>query len=200
MAENFKNSPITALLGFYLAFGTLFLAIGSGGVLRWGLLAFSAILLIPTLFWLVKAFINFLKNLAKTLLTLIDSSSEISSFKKSKVLESDLEIAKKEIKYWQDKFRVEEYAKRYWQELYNSISQSGGINKLSKKEMKIIYKKAANLCHPDKVKDKEKAHQIFSKLSNAYEKKDLVKMVEIYINLQVDRYELEDKKGEKAGF
>lgn len=55
----------------------------------------------------------------------------------------------------------------------------------TEQKLKSIYRKACNLCHPDKVPDekKEAAHRIFVDLQNAYKGNDLVRVLEIYETL-----------------
>jgi cytochrome c5 len=52
----------------------------------------------------------------------------------------------------------------------------------TEQKLKSLYRKACNLCHPDKVPDekKEAAHRIFVDLQNAYKGNDLTRVLEIY--------------------
>ena len=54
------------------------------------------------------------------------------------------------------------------------------------KELKVKYRKASKLCHPDVVSDEQKelATKLFAELSSAYEKNDLNKVREILENLE----------------
>ena len=54
------------------------------------------------------------------------------------------------------------------------------------KELKILYKKAAKLCHPDIVADelKEKAHEIMQSLNDAYSKKNIEQVKKILLSLE----------------
>ena len=54
------------------------------------------------------------------------------------------------------------------------------------KELKIMWKKACRLCHPDIVTDelKEKANEIMQSLNDAYSRRDLNKVKQILLNLE----------------
>ena len=60
------------------------------------------------------------------------------------------------------------------------------LNKDELKEIKSSYRKACKLCHPDIVSGdvKKEAEEIFKDLNNAYAKKDLNKVKEIFDNLE----------------
>ena len=55
-----------------------------------------------------------------------------------------------------------------------------------KKELKVLYRKASMLCHPDKVAEnqKEEAERIFKELAEAYKRNDLDKVKDILTNLE----------------
>jgi hypothetical protein len=55
-----------------------------------------------------------------------------------------------------------------------------------KKELKVLYRKASMLCHPDKVAEdqKEEAERIFKELAEAYKRNDLEKVKDILTNLE----------------
>ena len=57
---------------------------------------------------------------------------------------------------------------------------------MSEKELKLMFKKACNICHPDKVPEaqKEEASEIFIKLKDAYDNNDIAQVKIIYANLQ----------------
>lgn len=60
------------------------------------------------------------------------------------------------------------------------------LDEEQQKELKILFKKAAKLCHPDIVADelKEKAHEIMQSLNDAYSKKDIEQVKKILLNLE----------------
>lgn len=60
------------------------------------------------------------------------------------------------------------------------------LNDEKKKELKILWKQACKLCHPDIVAEefKEKAHKIIQNLNEAYSKKDIDAIKQILINLE----------------
>jgi len=55
----------------------------------------------------------------------------------------------------------------------------------TERELKSLYRKACNLCHPDKVPEekKEAAHRIFVDLQEAYKANDLARVQEIHVTL-----------------
>lgn len=65
------------------------------------------------------------------------------------------------------------------------------------KELKDLYRRGVNLCHPDKFMDeqmKDTASKIFIKLKDAYERQDLIKVREILIELESKSFLLEEEK------
>jgi len=60
------------------------------------------------------------------------------------------------------------------------------LSKEMKAELKIMYRKASKLCHPDIVTQdqKEEANKIFQELNDAYRDKDINRVKEIYANLK----------------
>lgn len=77
----------------------------------------------------------------------------------------------------------EEYNREYEQiKDENSVV----LSEDEKKELKILWKNASKLCHPDIVADqfKEKATEIMQALNDAYSKKDINKIKEILHNLE----------------
>ncbi len=59
-----------------------------------------------------------------------------------------------------------------------------------KKELKLKYRKASKLCHPDVVNESQKAaaERLFAELNSAYEKNDLKKVSEILSNLEAGNF------------
>jgi hypothetical protein len=62
-------------------------------------------------------------------------------------------------------------------------------------ELKKIYKKAALLCHPDKVDEskKEKAEKVFKALNTAYKNNDIEEVNRIYLNLSTNNFLCSEK-------
>jgi hypothetical protein len=60
------------------------------------------------------------------------------------------------------------------------------LDEMSEKELKSIFRKACNLCHPDKVplNQKEEATNIFIKLKEAFDNNDIAQVKAIYHNLK----------------
>ncbi|WP_172658537.1 J domain-containing protein [Campylobacter corcagiensis] len=112
-------------------------------------------------------------------------------YKKYQISLQDAQIQKEQKEFWQDRYMREEYEKKYWQKLFFSKKNKEGFDSLTKKELKTIYKKAVNLCHPDKAKKKDEANEVFIELQSAYESRDSSRVISIYINLLVDRYKLD---------
>lgn len=86
--------------------------------------------------------------------------------------------------------RAEENYKEYTQQ-HEELQQSEPLAELdedAERELKLLYRKACNLCHPDKVSDaqKEDAHKIFIELQNAYKFNDLNRVREIYEMLKTN--------------
>jgi len=60
------------------------------------------------------------------------------------------------------------------------------LNDVQKKELKVKFRKASILCHPDKVNDemKDEAEKMFIELKNAYDSNDIGKVNEILNSLE----------------
>ncbi|MFW1935069.1 MULTISPECIES: phospholipase D-like domain-containing protein [Acinetobacter] len=75
-----------------------------------------------------------------------------------------------------------------YSEEYEEIRQTivDSLDEMSEKELKLMFKKACNICHPDKVPEaqKEEASEIFIKLKDAYDNNDIAQVKIIYANLQ----------------
>ena len=114
-------------------------------------------------------------------------------------LEDELELQEEELEktkeFIEDDTIEQEYeeVKSHYEEFENeykhtkeSFKNSIQLNEDEKKELKLLYKKAARLCHPDIVPDelKEKAHNLIQKLNEAYSQKDISKVKEILHSLQ----------------
>ncbi len=87
--------------------------------------------------------------------------------------------------YTSAKNQYEEYYKDYTnikEDNENTIT----LNSEEKLEIKILWKKACKLCHPDIVIDdlKEKAHEVMQLLNDAYSKKDIDKVKAILFDLE----------------
>ncbi|NLY03574.1 MAG: J domain-containing protein [Campylobacter sp.] len=190
ISKIWNSSLYFVACSLYLFIGTLFFGLALDGV-------WKGICLGVSLFCFMVFSISFAGFLYREWIKFYDKlgmhfaiKNQRSLYKKYKTTQEDSEVQKGQKEYWQDRYMREEYEKKYWQKLYFAKRSKEGFDTLSKKELKIIYKKAANLSHPDKAKDKDEAHKIFSELQNAYEDKDTNKVINIYINLLVDRYKL----------
>ena len=89
----------------------------------------------------------------------------------------------KEYQEYQDEY--EAFHSRY-EQIVEDDRNSGIISDEELKELKSIYRKAVRFCHPDIVEDKfkDKAHDIMAELNDAYMRKMLDEVEEIYHNLK----------------
>jgi hypothetical protein len=111
----------------------------------------------------------------KELLKIIFKKFKLTDFQKLVIkIYSDFikQMLDKQVEY-----DFKEYRRRTVTLKFNYIPN---LTKEQKAEMKIIYRKAAMLCHPDKNKDGE---EIFKNLNNANENNDLLKVKEIFRRL-----------------
>ncbi|NVN96642.1 DnaJ domain-containing protein [Candidatus Nomurabacteria bacterium] len=95
----------------------------------------------------------------------------------------EFEKAEQDYKEQKDRFRQE------------SNKDLGDLDKDEAEELKTNYRKAVQLCHPDKFPDEEqkaKAHKVFVELHEAYSRNDLKKVNEILHNLEMGIYEIDD--------
>ena len=77
----------------------------------------------------------------------------------------------------------EDYARQH-----EELQRAAPLPKLdmeAERGLKLLYRKACNLCHPDKVPEekKEAAHRIFVDLQDAYKSNDLARVREIHVTL-----------------
>ena len=87
------------------------------------------------------------------------------------------------VEYEEAKQDYEEFREKYEEQIKDKPYE---LNKDELKEIKSSYRKACKLCHPDIVSGdvKKEAEEIFKDLNNAYAKKDLNKVKEIFDNLE----------------
>ena len=108
-------------------------------------------------------------------------SSEENS-KKTDSLKKDSEEQKKE--YEEANRDYEEY--RTDSEALKHDRPLPELTEKEQKKLKDLYRRSSRLCHPDKVveSDKERAHQVFLELQDAYKKNDLSALEKILQNLK----------------
>jgi DnaJ-domain-containing protein 1 len=98
------------------------------------------------------------------------------------------EAAKKDKKYEEPYQEVKEDYESFHQEHQEVIEQEPiiEIDEQDEKRLKILYREASKLCHPDIVTDEfnEKAEEIFVALNDAYQQNDLDKVEEILNQLK----------------
>lgn len=107
-----------------------------------------------------------------------DIISEILSLKKQIALQNNDQTAYEEAE--QDEKIYQEQLFEQKSKVYHELSDK------DKKKLKQVYRKASQLCHPDRVSDEQKevAQAIFVKLTQAYEQNDLKKVEQILLDLQ----------------
>lgn len=109
--------------------------------------------------------------------------SKILKYRKEKKESTKDESDEKKMEYEEAKEDYEKYSKQYDE---NKLEEQFELTEEEQKELKIKYRKATKLCHPDVVADelKENAEIVFRELHKAYEKNDLKKVKEIYEMLE----------------
>lgn len=107
-----------------------------------------------------------------------DIISEILSLKKQIALQNNDQTAYEEAE--QDEKIYQEQLFEQKSKIYHELSDK------DKKKLKQVYRKASQLCHPDRVSDEQKevAQAIFVELTQAYEQNDLKKVEQILLDLQ----------------
>lgn len=184
------NNP-AYMTSLYAFVGVIFLTMVADGFFRFFLhiLAFILFLLFCISFFgfLEREFSKLYEKISMHFVV----KNQRNLYRKYQILLKDIEAQKEQKEFWQDRYMREEYEKKYWQKLFFTKRSQEGFDTLTKKELKIIYKKAVNLCHPDKVKNKNDANKVFLELQNGYDAKDSQRVIAIYINLLVDRYKLD---------
>ena len=105
--------------------------------------------------------------------------------KETKEAKDDLEDDDTYKKYEDTKKDYEDFKEEY-EETIKEEENRCKLNENEEKELKKIFRKCAKLCHPDIVIDKfkDKAHEIMQELNDAYSKKDLKLVKEIFENLE----------------
>lgn len=103
--------------------------------------------------------------------------------KARKQAENETIIEEKEQEADQAEQTYREYAEEH-EEIKQTTVDS--LNEEQEQELKQMFRKSCNLCHPDKVPEelKEQAHEIFIELKEAYDNNDLKTVKEIYQRLK----------------
>lgn len=88
--------------------------------------------------------------------------------------------------YEQAKVDYENYHKQH-EEI--KLEKLYDLSEVEKKELKFSFRKAALLCHPDKVSEelKEKAEELFKQLKEAYDQNDLVGVKQLLHNIESNK-------------
>ncbi|HLG35692.1 MAG TPA: J domain-containing protein [Bacteroidia bacterium] len=109
--------------------------------------------------------------------------SKILKLRKEKLEHEQDESAEKKKEYEEAKKDYEQYSKQYEE---TKAEQQFVLTEEEKQELKIKYRKATKLCHPDVVTDelKEHAEIMFRELQEAYDRNDLKKVTEILSMLE----------------
>ncbi len=109
--------------------------------------------------------------------------SKILNLRKTKLEHEQDGSKEKKKEYEEAKSDYESYSKQYEESKLNNQFE---LTEEEKQELKLKYRKATKLCHPDVVTDelKEHAEIVFRELQEAYEKNDLKKVREILAMLE----------------
>lgn len=102
-----------------------------------------------------------------------------------KNIKEELEESNVYVEYIETKKNYQEFYSNY-EDIKEQHNRLPDISTEEKKELKILWKKACKLCHPDIVTDdlKNKAHEIIQLLNEAYSQRDIEKVREILSNLE----------------
>ena len=101
-----------------------------------------------------------------------------------KKAKASFEEAKEKSEYEEAKTQSDDFEQEN-NEVQDEIKATHDLSKGQIKELKKAYRKASKLCHPDIVSNelKEQAHELMSKLNEAYRLKDLQQVLAILSNL-----------------
>jgi hypothetical protein len=102
-----------------------------------------------------------------------------------------LQFRKENAKGTAQEQETEEDYNNYQEEFESSKNEKiTNLTADEQKELKVKYRKAGKLCHPDLVSEEQKelATKLFAELSSAYERNDLEKVGEILKNLELGNF------------
>lgn len=116
----------------------------------------------------------------------LEKLSENIEYKKAFLEDDNIEK-----EYEDAKTTFDEYENKY-KDIKEQQKNVIELNEIDKKELKLLFRKAAKLCHPDIVaeENREQAHKIMQELNEAYNKQDLPKVKSI-LNLLENDYGFE---------
>ncbi|MDE2420849.1 MAG: DUF1669 domain-containing protein [Gammaproteobacteria bacterium] len=125
-----------------------------------------------------------IQELLKTRVSFANLVTEL----KKKNLEQELfqtDDAEEEVRVAIEEADAAENTYRQYSKQHEQLQHEAPVPELDKeqeKELKSLYRKACNLCHPDKVPEdkKEFAHEVFIALQDAYKNNDLKQINQIY--------------------
>lgn len=108
--------------------------------------------------------------------------------------EEEFDAAKTE--YQQAKQEYEEYQQEYELVKDEPLFQ---LKEEEQKRIKIVYRKASQLCHPDKVEDvyRQEAHEVFVALNAAYRKNDLKSVESILKKIEIGQFDIHVHRGNR---
>lgn len=112
-----------------------------------------------------------------------------NGFDKKSEKDSEKEVDDAKAEYQQAKQEYEEYRQEYEHIKDQPIFQ---LEEEEQKRLKIVYRKASQLCHPDKVDEvyKQEAHNVFVALNAAYRKNDIQSVETILKKLEIGRFNI----------
>ena len=98
--------------------------------------------------------------------------------------------------YQQAKQEYEEYRQEYELIKDEPIFQ---LEEEEQKRLKILYRKASQLCHPDKVDEvyKQEAHEVFVALNAAYRKNDIQSVESILKKIETGQFDIHIQRGNR---
>jgi hypothetical protein len=108
---------------------------------------------------------------------------KILRVRKKKLKDESEKDTSKKIEYEEAKKDFDDFSQNYSALKEDKIIE---LTDEEKKELKVLYRKASMLCHPDKVAEEQKteAEKIFKDLGEAYKRNDLKKVKNILTNLE----------------
>lgn len=108
---------------------------------------------------------------------------KILRIRKKKLKDESEKDTSKKIEYEEAKKDFDDFSQNYSALKEDKIIE---LTDEEKKELKVLYRKASMLCHPDKVAEEQKieAEKIFKDLGEAYKRNDLEKVKNILANLE----------------
>jgi hypothetical protein len=111
-------------------------------------------------------------------------------------LENEEKIDAPKAEYQQAKQEYEEYRQEYRLIKDEPIFQ---LEEEEQKRLKVVYRRASQLCHPDKVDEvyKQEAHEVFAALNAAYRKNDIKSVESILKKIEIGLFDIHVHRGNR---